>query len=153
MAAEGPGITLEPVRVGRDAEFEARLRDYWRDLGAGPAPTWHEPYVARLCAEEGRSRHTLWALEGGRRVGFVMFRLDEDWMFPQRRIGYIAEFTVFAPWRRRGVGRRLFASAQAWLAERGCAQIELDVLPDNGPALAFWGSLGFSLAYHHMRRA
>lgn len=146
------GMRLEPVRVGRDAEFDTRLREYWRDLGAGPAPAWHARYMSRLSEEEGRTRYTLWGVEGGRRVGFVMFRLDPDWMFPQRRIGYIAEFTVFAPWRRRGLGRRLFGRAQAWLADRGCTQIELDVLPDNGPAMAFWQSLGFGLAYHHLRR-
>jgi len=145
-------MALVPVRVGTDPDFAARLQQYWRDLGAAPAPAWHARYLSRLSEEEGHTRHTFWGERAGARVGFVMLRLDNDWMLPARRIGYIAEFTVFAPWRRRGCGRTLFDLAAAWLSERGCAQVELDVLPANQPALAFWRDLGFAVAYHHMRR-
>ncbi len=145
-------MRLEAVQVGADAEFDARLRAYWRDLGAVPTPAWHARYTARLREEEGRTRYTFWGVEGGRRIGLVMLRLDADWVYPEHRAGYIAEFTVFAPWRRRGFGRRLFLLAQAWFRERGCSQIELDVLPNNRAGMAFWRSLGFALMYHRLRR-
>lgn len=149
---EGGSLRLVPVRLDQDLEFSDRLQEYWRDLGASPAAAWHARYLARLAEEEGRTRHTFWGQEGAAHVGFVMLRLDADWMFPQRQIGYIAEFTVFSPWRRRGYGRRLFELARNWLAERGCEQVELDVLPANRAGLAFWRDIGFSVAYHHMRR-
>lgn len=149
--AEEPELRLEPADPA-DPELSARLQAYWHDLGATPPAPWHRHYMRRLGEEEGRSRHTFWGCWGPQRVGLVMLRLDPDWLEPDRRVGYIVEFTVFAPWRRRGCGRALFARACDFLASRGCAHVELDVLPHNHVALAFWRSLGFHLVYHHLRR-
>ena len=151
-ATRGHAWALAPIRVGEDDDFSARLWNYWRDLGAEPSPVWHARYLARLAADAGRGRHPLWGLRGEERFGFVVLRLDADWLLPERRIGYVAEFCVFPPWRRRGCGRRLFELSRRWLADRGSTGVELDVLPDNRVALAFWQRLGFTLAYHHLRR-
>lgn len=151
MEDEG-GMRLVPLRAGTDdGAFAERLWEYWRDLGVVPPASWHAHFVERWRQEEGRSRHTFWGELGGRRIGFVMVRLDSDWLYPERLTGYIAEFTVFAPWRRRGLGGRLFSLTRAWLRERGCGDIELDVLPGNRAGQAFWRSVGFALVFQHLR--
>jgi ribosomal protein S18 acetylase RimI-like enzyme len=152
----GPGrddaVRLEPVQLPGDVEFDRRLQQYWRDLGVAPPASWHARYLARLAEEQGHGRHAFWGLGPSGRVGFVVLRLDRDWVQPERSIGYIAEFNVFPELRRRGWGRRLYRAAEAWLLARGCREIELDVLPTNARAQAFWTALGFRLAYHHFRR-
>jgi GNAT superfamily N-acetyltransferase len=147
------GETVRLVRcVPADApELGARLWDYWADLGVMPPASWHQRYVERLIEEQGRSRHTFWGQGGGERVGLTVLRLDPDWVQPERLVGYVAEFTVFRPFRRQGWGRRLFRAAGEWFRAQGCGDLELDVLPTNVRAQAFWAAEGFRLAYHRLR--
>jgi ribosomal protein S18 acetylase RimI-like enzyme len=146
-----PWVELRPVRWDREDGLSEHLRAYWRDLGVEPSERWHRRYLSRLREEEGKSRFTFWGYAGDQRVGLVVLRIDHDWVDPDRRVGYVAEFMIFSDFRRRGWGRGLFAAAGAWLVTRGCKDLELDVLPTNGPAMAFWKALGFQPAYHHMR--
>ncbi len=152
MPPENAEVRLRPVSILSDPEFGDRLHQYWRDLGVVPPAAWHARYLARLAQEQGQGRHTFWGCAGPARVGFCVLRLDTDWVYPQRRIGYVAEFCVLPEYRRQGWGRRLFAAPERWLSEQGCQDVELDVLPTNGRAIAFWAALGFRVAYHHMRR-
>jgi ribosomal protein S18 acetylase RimI-like enzyme len=149
VVAQGE-LRLVPVDV-HDPELSQRFEAYWHDLGVVPLPSWHRRYMERLREDEGRDRHTFWGQLGSERVGLVQVRLQPDWLFPERRIGYIVEFTVFAPWRRRGLGRALYRLAREYLERQGCAYVELDVLPHNRVAMAFWRSLGFEVVYHHLR--
>lgn len=48
--------------------------------------------------------------------------------------------------RAGGLGSALVARAVERAEERGCARLELDVNEDNGPALALYGRLGFSVS-------
>lgn len=50
---------------------------------------------------------------------------------------------VAAPYRRRGVGRRLLEEAVAWARAWGVRKLELHVFPWNEPALALYESFGF----------
>ncbi len=135
-------VRLVAAAVGVDPEFGARLATYWRDLGVEPPPAWHLQYLRRLSAENGRSRYAFWGESAGARVGLAILRLEADWMWPERRVGHIAEFTVFQPWRRRGVGRVLARACRDWLRAQGCGAVELDVLPGNVRAHAFWQAIG-----------
>ncbi len=153
MAGSTPSDLVLVPADARDPELSTRLFAYWHDLGVVPDPAWHARYMRRLEEEEGRGRHTFWGEVGGQRVGLVILRLDRDWLDPSRRIGYVVEFTIFAPWRRRGHGRILFARAKEFLAREGCSHVELDVLPHNRSAMAFWRAQGCGLAYHHLRGA
>ena len=152
MPPDQAEVRLVAVRLPQDAEFAARLGEYWRDLGVVPPAAWHARYLARLAQEQGRGRHAFWGVGAGQHVGFCVLRVDEDWVYPERRVGYVAEFAVLPEWRRRGWGRRMYAAAELWLARQGCHDVELDVLPANTRAAAFWASLGFGVAYQHMRR-
>jgi RimJ/RimL family protein N-acetyltransferase len=50
---------------------------------------------------------------------------------------------VAAPYRRRGVGRRLLEQSVAWARECGVRKLELHVFPWNEPALSLYESFGF----------
>ncbi len=145
-------VHLVPLRWAEDRPvLSEHLAEYWRDLGARPDPEWHRAYLERLEQEDGRGRNAFWGQQGTSRVGLVVLRLDRDWVRPELRIGYVAEFTVFRPWRRRGLGRQMFAAAAQWLRGHDCALIELDVLATNATGMAFWRAMGFATAYHHLR--
>jgi len=145
------GVQLVEARPADDPEFSARLMEYWWDLGVVPPQDWHARYLRRLGEEQGRGRHTLWGTAAAGRVGFAVLRLDADFVDPERRLGYIAEFSVFPRWRRQGWGRQQFTAVRGWFAARGCRDLELDVLPSNARAQAFWSALGFLPAYQHLR--
>lgn len=61
---------------------------------------------------------------------------------------------VLAPWRRRGVGRALFAAGAAAARELGYTKVFTDLRADNDASLAFHTSLGFTVvgrARRHVR--
>jgi RimJ/RimL family protein N-acetyltransferase len=50
---------------------------------------------------------------------------------------------VAAPYRRRGVGRRLLEQSLSWARESDVRKLELHVFPWNEPALSLYESFGF----------
>lgn len=61
---------------------------------------------------------------------------------------------VLSTWRRRGVGRALFAAGAAAARELGYTKVFTDVRADNEGSLAFHASLGFTVvgrARRHVR--
>jgi [ribosomal protein S18]-alanine N-acetyltransferase len=58
-------------------------------------------------------------------------------------------------YRRRGIGRALMESAEAWARDVGVRKIELHVFPHNEAALALYDTLGYrqvGLRHGHFRR-
>ena len=51
--------------------------------------------------------------------------------------------------RRQGHARAVCDALLAWGAERGAAQAYVEVLADNGPAIALYESMGFRLHHSH----
>jgi RimJ/RimL family protein N-acetyltransferase len=59
-------------------------------------------------------------------------------------------------YRRRGVGRALMASAEAWGRSVGVRKIELHVFPHNEAALALYDQIGYrrvGIRHGHFRRS
>ncbi len=57
----------------------------------------------------------------------------------QQRSAWIGNLLVAAKWRGRGVGRRLFAHATGFLAERGASTLWLTASPEGLPLYASYG--------------
>jgi GNAT superfamily N-acetyltransferase len=55
---------------------------------------------------------------------------------------YIEDIFVRPPFRRSGIGRKLFAFLSQRAAQEGCGRIELSVLDWNEPAMKFYTKLG-----------
>lgn len=64
----------------------------------------------------------------------------------------ITELYVREGARRRGAGRALVEAALDYARRRGCTEVHLLVDPENEPALAFYGALGFCRDSWEMRR-
>lgn len=76
-------------------------------------------------------------------VGLVAFYHDA-----QSHRGYITNVSVSPSFSGRGIGRRLMEDCFAWCARQGCDHIDLEVSPDNAPALALYRRLGFVPLHH-----
>lgn len=76
---------------------------------------------------------------GGAPAGFVVVRTAADEC-------EILMVGVVRDCRRTGVGRRLMEAALAAAAGAGARRAFLEVAEDNGPARAFYASLGFAAA-------
>ncbi|MDR1708722.1 MAG: GNAT family N-acetyltransferase, partial [Candidatus Accumulibacter sp.] len=71
-----------------------------------------------------------------------------------RRVVLLEDVIVAAPWRGRGLGRRLVEHVAAWAAAEGLTRITLLTDKQNRPALAFYQRLGFTVsAMRVLRRA
>ena len=57
--------------------------------------------------------------------------------------GFITDIAVGKPYRRGGIGRRLFEAAEHWLLSHGVPQIEVKVDGRNTVSRAFWSAAGF----------
>lgn len=59
--------------------------------------------------------------------------------------GWIYALAVAGPQQRAGVGTALMRAAEEALKQRGCLKINLQVLPENAAATAFYRSLGYAV--------
>jgi len=58
--------------------------------------------------------------------------------------GWLYYLAVDSDWRRRGLGRRMVARAEAWLAELGVAKVQLMIRGDNAAVRGFYDRLGYA---------
>lgn len=57
----------------------------------------------------------------------------------------VAELWLQADWRRRGVGRALWARGLQWAREQGARALVLETQSCNAPAIAFYRAMGMQL--------
>jgi aminoglycoside 6'-N-acetyltransferase I len=78
-------------------------------------------------------------------VGFleVGLRSHADGCDPARPVGYLEGWYVEAVHRRRGLGRRLVAAAEAWARAQGCTELASDTWLDATASQAAHAALGF----------
>ena len=117
----------------RDAQGIAQMS---RDLiESGLGWRYDAPRVARAIAD--RDTVALVACEGPRVIGFAMMQFGEE-------RAHLALLAVRAPYRRRGIARRLVE----WLVESalvaGIVTIHLELRAGNEAAKRFYQALGFS---------
>jgi L-amino acid N-acyltransferase YncA len=82
---------------------------------------------------------------GGDIVGVQTIAPLDDAVGSQDHVATMGTW-VLAAWRRRGVGRALFAAGAAAARELGYAKVFTDLRADNEVSLAFHTSLGFTVA-------
>ena len=146
-----PAVRLVPVALDERDAFFAAYEAYSRELE--PFDPAHEPTdvaAYREAVEDDLSypdsgRELNWIVTDEARAGFVVLRRLPDWLDPDRMITTIAEFCVFAPHRRGGLGRAAVLAILAQERARGTYEVEAGILRDNAAAHAFWGALGFEV--------
>jgi ribosomal protein S18 acetylase RimI-like enzyme len=115
---------------------------------AGVLALWRESFPGDYAADDlvrefrQKLRHPddlfLVAVSGGLAVATALGGYDGH-------RGHIHAVAVAPPFRRHGIGRRMFEELFARLRCRGCRKLNLLVRPDNAAAVAFYESLGFRL--------
>jgi ribosomal protein S18 acetylase RimI-like enzyme len=96
-------------------------------------------------------QRVLVALQGDRIVGYTIGRVAENPpLFEPRFFGHVSDICVAPDWRRKGVGRRLFAALCQWFQRQGISVVQLHVAAANAVSQAFWREMGFDLYMHRM---
>jgi aminoglycoside 6'-N-acetyltransferase I len=83
----------------------------------------------------------------GQIVGFVEagLRSHADGCDPARPVGFVEGWYVVPDWRRKQVGARLLAEAEAWARAKGCQEMASDTWIDNVDAQRAHEALGFEV--------
>lgn len=142
------------VRPARDSDAEDvhRLSAEVQAYHAAARPDLFRP-EGNDTLEEIRDRiarldHFYWvAVQDGAVVGYAYARADEQPASRHRRAQRVLELRqmgVTAKSRRSGVGRSLWAAVRGKAEALGVHRVVLNVWGFNGPARAFYESLGFS---------
>ena len=93
---------------------------------------------------EDRLRRTVIVAEtGGTVIGMVTGQLVVSTAEGAASV-WVEDLVVAGPSRRLGVGRRLLRAVEEWGSARGATRLQLLADRENRPALAFYGSLGWS---------
>ncbi len=150
MTDGDPVVAVRQARAGdQDAVVSlwAEMMDYHApiDERLRIAGNWRR-YVGRATTQwlTGAETRLLVAEVGEHVVGFAVGGLVDIRLGLKPGLhGHIAHMCVNEQWRRRGVGRRLFASLRDLFREQGVSPIHVYVSPFNSVSQLFWRSLGF----------
>lgn len=130
-----------------DKKFRDWLRRYREEIvGELPPDEWLDGYLRHIFTEQGRNRHIWWAVDEGRKVGFVVAILTPQPADKQRMQGMIAEFFVYPEYRREGYGRRMADAVIDFLHEKGANDIHASVTAGNVRGLRFWEACSFQIS-------
>jgi N-acetylneuraminate synthase len=139
-------VTLEPARP---VEADAALVMAWRNDPVTLAVSYHhEPKQWAGFWPEFRDRYfpadapgPMFALEGGRRVGFLRFAAAPDPDGARRCIDL--SINVAPEARGRGIGRAVLAAAEAHLRALGAEAIYAEVRVDNAASQRAFEAAGY----------
>jgi GNAT superfamily N-acetyltransferase len=80
----------------------------------------------------------------GQAVGFALFFHNYSTFLTKPGI-YLEDLFVLPKYRRKGIGKALFAKLAQIAVQRNCGRLEWSVLDWNEPAIAFYRSMGASI--------
>jgi ribosomal protein S18 acetylase RimI-like enzyme len=101
-----------------------------------------------------QNQFVLAAEANGELVGFTMGRSSDDPpVFDRPAHGFVTNFAVTEPWRRKGVGQRLFGALLEEFRKRGFGELRLSVSALNPASNGFWRRMGFEAYSVSMRRS
>jgi len=146
-------IALREITTEEQDELREMVAAYWAEL-VPDAPVAHDPRrAAAYFAEHFRfgddTVSLWWVLVDAAKVGFV--RVDR-WSTEDERGGFIRDFFIGPPVRRRGVGTAVVQAIRGVAERDGWARIDLNVRADNPSGLAFWRAQRFDLQLYQLRQ-
>jgi GNAT superfamily N-acetyltransferase len=135
MSAPPPAVTPPEIRPFRDGD-RSQVIALWRDCGL-TIPANDPTRDIDFCRISGHGEVFVAEL-GGMVVGTVMAGHDghRGWLY------YVATSPDF---RGRGLARTLVRHAEAWLANKGVAKIELMIRDTNTVVRSFYEKIGYEL--------
>lgn len=143
-------MKLHPVQAG-DTRFREWLSRYREEItGEAPTDAWLNKYLKALFSTVNKRRHVWWAVDGGRKVGFVVAVTGKHWADRSRTQVQIGEFFIYPQYRREGLGRRLAETVIEWMKSEGVDEILSGVVAGNLRGLRFWEAMGFQIARYSL---
>jgi len=145
-AALGLPLPVPTIRVATPDDAEA-IAAVWRAIVAEGGQTVVDrpftPAQERAYLEQlpPRARVTV-AVVGDLVAGFQSLDLYATFTGAMDHVGVLGTF-VLAPWRGRGIGRRLSQATFSYARQAGFAKFVITVRADNLDAQAFYATLGF----------
>jgi len=88
---------------------------------------------------EARGAISVLAESEGELAGFCVVQVEDQ-------VAYVATLDVAAPWRRKGLARRLMAVMEAKARAAGARAMALHVFTDNRPAIRLYEAIGYGQA-------
>lgn len=145
-----PSVVVRQAEVG---DLEAVL-SLWEEM-----MNYHAPLDRRLKVFPGGRGYMTQAIRfwladeascllvaeaGDTVIGFALGGLvDAGLGLKPAEYGHIAHICVTARWRRRGIGRQLFARLRGWFQTKGLSSIHIYVSHFSPVSQRFWRRLGF----------
>ncbi|MFC1953510.1 GNAT family N-acetyltransferase [Chloroflexota bacterium] len=84
------------------------------------------------------------ALDGEQIIGYSYSLITEPHKLNNReKYGSIHDMFIVSPYRRSGIGMKMFNEIIKWFTFNNIKRIELDVMTQNQTASSFWEKLGF----------
>ena len=104
-----------------------------------------EHFASFLEANLASADSRLWVAECDSAVaGYCLARrAQRPPVFEERAYGEVLDLAVAGPFRRSGIGTKLFAEAGKWFQGQKINRVELRVSTSNELASLFWKQLGF----------
>ena len=118
-------------------EFIRELADYEKMLDEVVAT----PELLEKWIFDERKAEVIFALEGGKEVGFALFFHNFSTFLGRAGI-YLEDLYVRPEFRGKGYGRALLKELARIAVERGCGRLEWWCLDWNQPSIDFYLSLG-----------
>lgn len=129
--------TAERKDVALILEFIRELADYEKMLDEVVAT----PELLEKWIFDERKAEVIFALEGGREVGFALFFHNFSTFLGRAGI-YLEDLYVRPECRGKGYGKALLRELARIAVERGCGRLEWWCLDWNKPSIDFYLSLG-----------
>lgn len=100
----------------------------------------------RMSIESKRER-IYFAVKKGKPVAFIITALRFEYVEGAQfsPTGYIEAVYVKPKYRKKGVARELYATAEKWVASKGCKQIGSDTWDWNKDSIKFHKKVGFKV--------
>ena len=133
-------VTFRPAAPGDEElmlSFIRALADYEHMTDQVVAT----PALLREWIFEKKKAEVLFAVAGGREVGFALFFHNFSTFLGRAGI-YLEDLYVRPEYRGRGYGKGLIRRLAALAVERGCGRLEWWCLDWNQPSIDFYLSLG-----------
>jgi GNAT superfamily N-acetyltransferase len=120
------------------------VRRYWDHEGIAGFDALRIELVLKELLGAGRARGAAWVAEhDGTLCGYLLVVLLLS-IEHQGQMGEIDELFVLPQVRSRGIGRALLSAAEAWLLERGCVRLQLQLNKTNRSARIFYERHGYA---------
>ncbi len=142
-AARTQEIDLVAALWALITEHHAALDPLFR-MRRGPAAEAELRELLRALQRDPDAEILVYDLEG-QLEGLCIVRIDHAApILEETERAEITDLGVRSALRRRGIATRLVEEAQAWVADRGVARIEIQVARGNREGQAFWRARGFA---------